>query len=824
MIEDFALQGELSKHRELDGGSEHQVFFDSSSGRVLKLTRPPTFGARGDAATYLLNLLAINRQFCDDILLEGIIQNQAGVSILTSQPFILGDCATDEQIRHFLATAGFVPDEQPYSYKHPQTGILVADARGANVLADADGGIYPIDLHLLWPGHDLAELAFGQNLDASPSPMGGVENLAYDLEIKTLDGLTYRQADPYSFGTLLGEQDLYFFKEGTHQKLWDCLGAHLKTLGGVEGVQFAVWAPNARRVSVVGDFNHWDGRVHPMRNREGVWEIFIPGLQELAHYKFEVLGAEGGLHLKSDPFAFFGQHGTQTASLVFNLDRYGWGDQEWMRQRAATDLYHAPMSIYEVHLGSWKRIPEQKNRPKSYRELADDLIPYVKSMNFTHIELMPVAEHPFDGSWGYQITGYFAPTSRFGNPDEFREFVDRCHQAGIGVLLDWVPGHFPKDAFGLARFDGTCLYEHADPRQGEHQDWGTLIFNYGRAEVKNFLIANALYWLEEFHIDGLRVDAVASMLYLDYSRKPWAWVPNKYGGRENLEAIDFMRELNRLAYEKHPGCTIIAEESTAWPGVSKPTDTGGLGFGFKWNMGWMNDTLRYMEEDPVHRKYHHGEATFSMLYAYDENFILVLSHDEVVHGKGSLINKMPGDRWQKFANLRMLYGWMWAHPGKKLLFMGGEFGQWQEWSHERSLDWHLFLGEEHAAMQKLVRDLNWLYITRPAMHALDHEGGGFQWLDASNADHSIFAFMRRSPCGDVVCCVVNATPVPRKGYRVGVPEPGSYRELVNTDAPGYAGSGMTNPLAMPAGPTPWQDQPWSILIDLPPLGTVWLGK
>jgi 1,4-alpha-glucan branching enzyme len=639
-----------------------------------------------------------------------------------------------------------------------------------------------------------------------------------------VNGSIHRTADPYSFGALLGEQDLYFFKEGTHQRLWDCLGAHLTKFGGVEGVQFAVWAPNARRVSVVGDFNQWDGRVHPMRNREGIWEIFIPGIQEQMHYKFELLGADGGLHVKSDPFAFFGQHGTETASLVFNLDRYSWGDREWMQKRAHTDLYHAPMSIYEVHLGSWKRIPEQKNRPKSYRELADDLIPYVKSMNFTHIELMPVAEHPFDGSWGYQVTGYFAPTSRFGNPDEFREFVDRCHQAGIGVLLDWVPGHFPKDAFGLARFDGSCLYEHADPRQGEHQDWGTLIFNYGRAEVKNFLIANALYWLEEFHIDGLRVDAVASMLYLDYSRKPWAWVPNKYGGRENLEAIDFMRELNRVAYEKHPGCTIIAEESTAWPGVSKPTDTGGLGFGFKWNMGWMNDTLRYMEEDPVHRKYHHGEATFSMLYAYDENFILVLSHDEVVHGKNSLINKMPGDRWQKFANLRMLYAWMWAHPGKKLLFMGGEFGQWQEWSHERSLDWHLFLGEEHAALQKLIRDLNGLYTTRPAVYSQDHEGGGFQWLDPSNADHSVFAFMRQSACGDRVYCVINATPVPRKGYRVGVAEPGSYRELLNTDAPGYAGSGMVNPLPMPTGQIEWQGQPYSILIDLPPLGAVWLGK
>ena len=652
------------------------------------------------------------------------------------------------------------------------------------------------------------------------------ERIAYDLEIVGHDGRVSRTADPYSFGPLLGEQDIYYFREGTHQRLWECLGARPRVIEGVSGVQFAVWAPNAQRVSVVGDFNDWDGRVHPMRLRieGGIWEIFLPGISELSHYKFEILSAEGHLLVKSDPFAFFSQHGIQTASLVFDLQRYEWSDHEWMEQRARRDLYRAPMSVYEVHLGSWKHVPEQGNRPKSYLELADDLIPYVKSLNFTHIELMPVAEHPFDGSWGYQITGYFAPTSRFGNPDEFRQFVDRCHQAGLGVILDWVPGHFPKDAHGLAKFDGTALYEHADPRQGEHQDWGTLIFNYGRAEVKNFLIANALYWLEQFHIDGLRVDAVASMLYLDYSRKPWAWVPNKFGGRENLEAIDFLRDLNQVCYAKHPGTTIIAEESTAWPGVSRPTDAGGLGFGFKWNMGWMNDSLHYMQEEPVHRKYHHGEATFSMLYAYDENFILVLSHDEVVHGKGSLINKMPGDRWQKFANLRLYYAWMWAHPGKKLLFMGGEFAQWSEWNHARSLDWHLFLGEEHAAVQKLVRDLNWLYQTVPALHELEHEAEGFEWLDANDADHSIFAFVRRDRKGGAVYVVINATPVPRKGYRVGVAKPGNYRELLNTDAPGYTGSGMVNPLTLPAGETSWQGRPYSVVIDLPPLGAVFLGQ
>lgn len=618
------------------------------------------------------------------------------------------------------------------------------------------------------------------------------------------------------------DQDIYYFREGSHQRLWEVLGAHLTP----DGCHFAVWAPNARDASVVGDWNGWDGNANRMQPRgdSGIWELFVPGVKENAHYKFEFHDQQGHLLVKSDPMAVYGQHGSATASLTFNLNRYQWSDGEWMQRRPSADLYHSPMSIYEVHPGSWKRNVNEGGRWLSYLELADDLIPYVKGLGFTHIELMGIAEHPFDGSWGYQVTGYYAPTSRFGNPDEFREFVDRCHQNGIGVILDWVPGHFPKDAHGLAKFDGSALYEHADPRQGEHMDWGTLIFNYGRTEVKNFLVANALYWLDQFHIDGLRVDAVASMLYLDYSRKAGEWVPNHLGGRENLEAIAFMRELNSVCYANHPGTTIIAEESTAWGGVSRPVSTGGLGFGFKWNMGWMNDSLRYMAEDPIHRKYHHGMATFSMIYAYDENFILVLSHDEVVHGKGSLINKMPGDRWQKFANLRMFYGWMWAHPGKKLLFMGGEFGQWQEWSHERSLDWHLFMGEEHAALQKLVRDLNLLYTTRPALHALDHEGGGFQWLDASDGDHSIFAFLRQSACGDRVYCIINATPVPRKGYRVGVAEPGSYRELVNTDAPCYAGSGMVNPLPMPAGQTEWQGQPWSIVIDLPPLGVVWLGR
>jgi 1,4-alpha-glucan branching enzyme len=648
----------------------------------------------------------------------------------------------------------------------------------------------------------------------------------YEIDITDHEGLTQRIVDPYSFGLLLGEQDVYFFREGSHQRLWEMLGARMKTVDGVEGCQFAVWAPNAQRVSVVGDWNRWDGRVHVMRNRieAGVWEIFIPGLPENSHYKFELIDKHGHLRLKSDPMANYGQHGSQTASLTFDMERYGWADNEWMQRRPANDLYHSPMSIYEMHPGSWKRNANDGGRWLTYRELADDLIPYVKGLGFTHIELMGIAEHPFDGSWGYQVTGYYAPTSRFGNPDEFREFVDRCHQNGIGVILDWVPGHFPKDDHGLAKFDGTALYEHEDPRLGEHMDWGTLIFNYGRNEVKNFLVSNALYWLEQFHIDGLRVDAVASMLYLDYSRNAGEWVPNHLGGRENLAAIAFMRDLNQVCYELHPGTTIIAEESTAWPGVSRPVSSGGLGFGFKWNMGWMNDSLHYMSEDPVHRKYHHGEATFSMIYAYDENFILVLSHDEVVHGKGSLINKMPGDRWQKFANLRMFLAWMWMHPGKKLLFMGGEFGQWNEWKHDASLDWHLFLGEEHSGLQKLVKDLNHLYTTRPSLHTKDHEAGGFSWLDANDAENSIFAFARSSPDGDKVYVLVNATPVPRKAYRVGVSEAGSYRELLNSDAAIYAGTGLSAGAGFQAQEKAHQGQPWSVVVDLPPLGVLVLGR
>jgi len=652
---------------------------------------------------------------------------------------------------------------------------------------------------------------------------GFSEGMPYTLELTGHDGVKWRQRDAYSFPAVLGEMDIYLFNEGTHYDIHKKLGAHVKVIGDVPGVHFAVWAPAAQRVSVVGDFNNWDGRVHQMRKLlpSGVWEIFLPGVHEGAHYKFEIRGEHGDVFLKTDPYAFFAQHGLETGCMVFDLGRYQWNDNEWMQTRPQIDSYNAPMSIYEVHIGSWQRIPEDGNRSLSYRELGDRLIPYVREMGFTHIELMPVMEHPFDGSWGYQVVNYYAPTSRFGNPDEFRNFVDRCHQAGIGVILDWVPGHFPKDAHGLARYDGSYLYEHEDPRLGEHQDWGTLIFNYGRNEVKNFLIGNALFWLEEYHVDGLRVDAVASMLYLDYSRKPGEWIPNCFGGRENLEAIDFLKRCNEVCYERHPGVALIAEESTAWPGVSRPTYTGGLGFGFKWNMGWMNDSLRYISKDPIHRRYHQGEITFSMLYAFQEHFILVLSHDEVVHGKGSLINKMPGDDWQKFANCRMFLAWMWAHPGKKLIFQGIEFGQFAEWKHAFSLDWHLTEQHSHKGLSRLMQHLNWLYTHEPSFYELDDSYDGYEWIDFSDADNSVWSFMRKSRNGESILFVVNATPVVRDSYRVGVPRTGFYEEILNTDAETYGGSNVGNYGGVEAHQDwSWQNQPHSIEINIPPLSVV----
>lgn len=651
----------------------------------------------------------------------------------------------------------------------------------------------------------------------------------YSLRFKNRFGHRWEAADPYSVGSQLGEMDLYLFTEGNHFEIYRKLGAHLKNVDGVAGVLFAVWAPNARRVSVVGDFNQWDGRIHCMRNHPGagIWEIFIPGIGIGTHYKFEVLGANGRIQLKSDPYGFFSQHGIQTASLVFDLDRYQWGDDEWMRRRREKKHVREPVNVYEVHLGSWARVPEEGNRYLTYNELADRLIDYVADMGYTHIELLPVAEHPFDGSWGYQVTNYYAPTSRFGNPDEFRALVDRAHRKGIGVLLDWVPGHFPKDAHGLASFDGTHLYEHADPRQGEHRDWGTLIFNYGRNEVRNFLVANALFWLDEYHIDGLRVDAVASMLYLDYSREPGDWVPNIHGGRENLDAIRFLQQFNEVCYARFPGIMTLAEESTAWPGVSRPTYVGGLGFGFKWNMGWMHDFLLYMSKDPVHRRYHQGDITFSLIYAYQENFVLVLSHDEVVHGKGSLLGKMPGDRWQKFANLRLFLAWMMMYPGKKLLFQGGEFGQPGEWNHDVGLSWELLQESEHEGLRRLVQHLNHLYRSEPALYDQDDNPKGFEWVDFHDADNCVVSFLRISSEGEIILVLVNATPIIREGYRVGAPEAGWYEEILNTDAQTYGGSNVGNRGGMEAEPTTWQGRPNSLCVTLPPLATVafrWHGE
>ncbi|PYJ53181.1 MAG: 1,4-alpha-glucan branching enzyme [Verrucomicrobia bacterium] len=651
---------------------------------------------------------------------------------------------------------------------------------------------------------------------------GATRDVPYHLRLTAWDGSQQTMRDPYQYGPIMGEVDLHLFAEGQDWKIYEKFGAHLRTVGDAAGVYFAVWAPNAQRVSVVGDFNNWDGRVNPMRKLvgSGVWELFLPGIKQGAHYKFEIRSQTGAVLLKSDPFAFFNQPGKSTASLIYDLERYAWNDGEWMEARRKKNWPQSPISIYEVHLGSWRRKTEEGNRQLSYLELADTLLPYVLEMGYTHIELLPVAEHPFEGSWGYQVTNYYAPTSRFGPPDDFRHFVDKCHQAGVGVIMDWVPAHFPKDAHALAEFDGTDLYEHMDPRQGEHQDWGTLIFNYGRNEVRNFLIGNALFWLDKYHVDGLRVDAVASMLYLDYSRKPGQWVPNVYGGRENLDAIHFLKQFNEVCYERFPGIITIAEESTSWPGVSRPTYLGGLGFGFKWNMGWMHDFLEYMSIDPIYRKYHHGNITFSLLYAFQENFILVLSHDEVVYGKRSLLSKMPGDEWQQFANLRMFLAWMYGQPGKKLLFMGGEFGQRNEWNHDTSLDWQLLCLPQHDGLRRLVQHLNHTYKSEPALWQLDDIYEGFDWIDFHDADNSVVSFLRKSRGGDIIAFVVNATPVVRYNYRLGIPEPGLYREIINTDGETYGGSNVGNLGVVQSENVPWMGREHSILIHLPPLATL----
>jgi 1,4-alpha-glucan branching enzyme len=699
-------------------------------------------------------------------------------------------------------------------------------------------GFHPgaAEMGVLWSGssktHPAARIHPDGLFEAILSPgalelQGGeaVAPSAYRLRFRLGDGTTVETFDPYAFPPLLSDYDLYLFGEGTHYLNYEKLGAHVREVAGIRGVHFGVWAPNAKRVSVVGDFNSWDGRTHAMRNRgaSGIWEIFLPELGEGTFYKFEILSRVGSyLGLKSDPYAFKAEMRPKTASVVCNIDGYEWKDSAWLAGRAARDWLHSPMSIYEVHTGSWRRATAEGHRWLTYRELANELIPYVKKLGYTHIELMPIMEHPLDASWGYQTTGYYAVTSRFGTPQDFMYFVDRCHQEGLGLILDWTPAHFPRDAHGLAFFDGTHLYEHADPRMGEQQDWGTLVFNYGRNEVQNFLLSNALFWVGKYHVDALRVDAVASMLYLDYSRKPGEWIPNEHGGRENLAAIAFLKKLNEILHIDNPGALMIAEESTSWPAVSRPTYVGGLGFDLKWNMGWMNDTLRYMELDPIHRQYHHNELTFSMLYAFHENFILPLSHDEVTHGKRALLEKMPGDDWQKFANLRLLFGYMFAHPGKKLLFQGSELGDRNEFWEDGSVDWGLENSPPHQGIQRLVGDLNHLHTGERALHEVDFEWAGFEWLQANDAAASVVAFLRRARRPeDFIVVVCNFTPVAREEYRIGVPGPGYYHEILNTDSKYYEGTDLGNAGGVRAEPIPWSERPYSIKLRLPPLAVMY---
>jgi 1,4-alpha-glucan branching enzyme len=676
-------------------------------------------------------------------------------------------------------------------------------------------------------GEELAELTPRGETGFFSGAIGTRERAPYRLRI-AFPARTVEIEDPYRFPPFLGDLDLHLLAEGTHLRLYEKLGAQLIEMEGLAGVSFAVWAPNARRVSVIGNFNDWDGRRHPMRKtfEAGVWQIFIPGLAAGELYKYEIKAADGRLlPLKADPLAFQSERPPHTASVIHGLTSIGWNDSDWMNGRPAVSERSAPISIYECHLPSWARVEAEGNRYLTYDELSERLIPYVREMGFTHLELLPISEYPFDGSWGYQPIAAYAPTSRHGTPEGFARFVDRCHQAGIALLLDWVPGHFPTDAHGLPYFDGTHLYEHADPRLGMHQDWNTLIYNYGRREVSNYLLANALFWLDRYHIDGLRVDAVASMLYLDYSRKPGQWLPNRYGGNENLEATAFLRRLNELVYGHAAGAVTVAEESTAWPMVSRPTYLGGLGFGYKWNMGWMHDTLRYISLDPIHRRWHHNDLTFGLLYAFSENFILPISHDEVVHGKGSLLGRMPGDRWQRFANLRAYLAFMFAHPGKKLLFMGCEFGQEREWNHDTGLDWYLLADGDHRGVQSLLRDLNRVYRSLPALHELDCELQGFEWIDGSDQDRSVLSFLRRGRDSEsVAVAVCNFTPIPRTNCRFGVPAPGFYREQINTDSAFYGGSNMGNGGGVTAEQVPWHGRPYSIVLTLPPLSTLILER
>ncbi len=688
-----------------------------------------------------------------------------------------GDCVTFRVMRQFAQTVAVLVDGERHELTHEHEGVWV--------------GVMP-----------------------------GTQVPDYRLEVTWATGHPQVGDDPYRFLPTLGDIDRHLISEGRHERLWDVLGAHPRRYdapsGPITGTSFAVWAPNARGVRLVGDFNHWDGQAFPMRSlgSTGVWELFVPGIGSGTRYKFDLLGPDGQWRHKADPMAFATEIPPATGSVV-HASEYTWGDDSWMTERTRKAPVAAPMSVYEVHLGSWRV-------GLSYRELAEHLVEHVANLGFTHVEFLPVAEHPFGGSWGYQVSSYFAPTSRFGDPDDFRYLVDRLHQAGIGVIVDWVPAHFPKDEWALADFDGTDLYEHPDPQRGEQLDWGTLVFNYGRTEVRNFLVANACYWLEEFHIDGLRVDAVASMLYLDYSREEGQWTPNKYGGRENLEAVAFLQEMNATVYKRVPGAFTIAEESTAWPGVTRPTHLGGLGFGFKWNMGWMHDSLHYASLDPIYRSYHHHELTFSLMYAWSENYVLPISHDEVVHGKGSMFGKMPGDRWQKLANLRAYLAFMWAHPGKQLLFMGAELAQESEWSESRSLDWWLLEYPDHAGVSQLIADLNSVYKDTPAMWELDTSPDGFRWIDANDSDSNVFSFLRYGADGSAFACISNFANTVHSGYRLGLPHAGRWAEVLNTDAAGYTGSGVGNLGEVEAIEDEWHGLPASTTLTLPPLGTLWL--
>ncbi|BBO32651.1 1,4-alpha-glucan branching protein GlgB [Lacipirellula parvula] len=714
-------------------------------------------------------------------------------------PFeVLGPHVIEENGRQALAVRAYLPQSQQAWLVDPRAGESKPMRR-----------IHPAGLFEAICGPEMHDVEQGRT---------------YQLRAVNSAGEQTTMHDPYAFPPLLSEYDLYLLGEGRHWQSYEKLGAHVRTVSGVTGVNFAVWAPNAESVSIIGDFNGWDRRKHAMRKHvpTGVWELFIPDAKPGLLYKFSVKARGGAVTEKCDPYGFAAELPPRTANIVADLNNYQWKDHEWMARRAeGGNSLDAPMSIYEVHLGSWKKNHGGETQWMNYRDLAHQLVAYCQEMGFTHLELMPISEHPFTGSWGYQTVGYYAATSRYGTPEDFMYFVDYCHQNGIGVLIDWVPAHFPKDSHGLATFDGTALYEHADPRQGEHPDWGTKVFNYGRNEVRNFLTSNALFWLDKFHIDGLRVDAVASMLYLDYSRNDGEWIPNQYGGRENLEAISFLKEFNEQVHQQHPGTLTVAEESTAWGGVSRPTYLGGLGFSLKWNMGWMNDTLRYFRHEPIHRQYHHDELTFSLIYAFTENFTLPFSHDEVVHGKGALLDQMPGDLWQRFANLRLLYSYQWTHPGKKLLFMGCEFGQWNEWNHDHELQWDLLQWDTHQGVKKMMADLNRLYRNEKSFHQVDFESGGFEWVDCHNYANSVLSYLRRAEDpNDFTLVACNFTPVPRHNYRLGVPEGGWYGEIFNSDSAYYGGSNVGNYPGVMAEESESHGRPFSIELTLPPLSVV----